>query len=115
SVTARGPRSRGLQRPSFRKQSSHADWTAGRRPRSFHRGAAWHAHRRIARSRERLKNLFGMRGVARLDGDVELGALGRNVEEQPMMIDGENIGAERAEHSGDLPENAGPIGDRQPK
>ena len=55
--------------------------------RLLHRGAARHADRRIAGCRERRKNLFGVRGIARLHGDVELRALGGNVEEQPMMID----------------------------
>jgi hypothetical protein len=51
-----------------------------------------------------------MHGVARLDGDVELGPLGRHVEEQPAMLDLEDIGAELAQPSGDLAQHAGPVG-----
>ena len=39
-----------------------------------------------------------------------LRALGRHVEEQPAVIDLEDIGAERAEPRRDLPEHAGPVG-----
>src|ERR1700674_1490180 len=60
---------------------------------------------------QRAKNLLGVQAVPRFHGDVELGALGRNVEEQPMMFDAENIGAKLAEPACDLPQNSGPIGD----
>src|SRR6185437_4647624 len=47
-----------------------------------------------------------MRGVTRLDGDVELGALGRHVEQQPAVIDLKDIGAEFAEPGRDDAEHA---------
>jgi len=45
----------------------------------FERGGAWQAHWLIAVGRERAKNVLGVGGIARLHGDVELGALGRNI------------------------------------
>src|SRR5271154_7473850 len=51
-----------------------------------------------------------MRLVARLHGDVELGAFGRHVEKQAVMIDTENIGAELAKPAGDAAEGFRLIG-----
>ena len=70
--------------------------------RLFHRVAGLDPHRRKAIGRERRQDLLGMRGVARLDRDVEPRALGRHVEEQPPVIDFEDIGAELAERGRDL-------------
>ena len=54
-----------------------------------------------------------MRGVARFDRDVEPRALGRHVEEQPPVIDFEDVGAKLAEHRRDLAEHARPVRDGQ--
>src|SRR5450631_1872577 len=59
--------------------------------RSLHRTAGLDAHRRIAVGGERRQDVAGVRGVARFDRDVELGALGRHVEEQPAVIDSQDI------------------------
>src|SRR5271156_5981760 len=76
-------------------------WAPARSPRrSLERRAAGHAHRGKAVVPEHAKNLLGMAAVACLHGHVELGALGRHVEEQPVMIDTENIGAAFAEPAG---------------
>ena len=50
-----------------------------------------------------------MRGVARLDRDVELGALGRHVEEQAAVVDFQDVRAELAEPRGDHAEHARPV------
>src|SRR5665811_1777045 len=65
--------------------------------RSLDGGAGFDAHRRIAVGGERRQDFRGMGGVARLDRHVELGAFGRHVEEQPAVIDLQDVGAERAE------------------
>src|SRR5262245_11230526 len=62
-----------------------------------------------------LKYLLPVRLVAGLDRDVELGAFRRHVQEQPPVLDLENVGAELAEPGGDMPEHAGPVGDGQAK
>src|SRR5262245_46759479 len=54
-----------------------------------------------------------MGSVAGFDGDVEFGPFGRLVEEQPVVIDLENVGAELAEPRGDLPKHAGSVRDRE--
>ena len=54
-----------------------------------------------------------MRAVARLDGDVELGALGRHVEKQPAVVDFQDVDAKLPEPGRDLAEHAGPVRDRQ--
>ena len=48
-----------------------------------------------------------MRGIARLDRHVELGALGRHVEKQPAVIDLEDVGAELAERVAITPSTPG--------
>src|ERR1700675_3229449 len=63
--------------------------------RSLHGGAGLDAHRMIAVGGERRQDFRGMRGVTRLDRHVELGALGRNIEEQAAVIDLQDVGAER--------------------
>src|SRR5476649_1866629 len=65
--------------------------------RSLHGGAGLDPHRRIAVGGERRQDLRGMGGVARLDRDVELGALGRHVEEQAAVIDLQDISSKHAE------------------
>jgi len=60
--------------------------------------------RSIALRRERRENFFGMRTVAGLDRDVEPGALGRNIEQQPLVLHLENIGAELAQAARDVAE-----------
>src|SRR5580704_14676506 len=77
---------------------------------SLQSGTALDPHRPIAFVHKRAKYLLGMGAVARLHGDVELGALGRYIEKQPVMIDPENIGAEFTEPAGNLAENTGAIG-----
>ena len=57
-------------------------------------GAAFDAHRPVAFLLQGAKDFVGMRAVARLHGDVELGAFGRYVEKHPVVFDAENIGAE---------------------
>ncbi len=84
-------------------------WRAMQRYDLFHRRAGLDAHRLIAVGGERGHDFLGVRGVARLDRHVELGALGRHVEEQPAVIDLQNIGAERAEPGRDRAEHAGPV------
>ena len=77
--------------------------------RSLQRAARFDVHRLIAVGGERSQDIGGVRGVARLDGHIELGALGRHVKEQAAVIDFENIGAEFAEPGCDNPEHAGPV------
>ena len=77
----------------------------------FHRVAGRDPHRRKTFSLEHRENFLRMRGVAGLDRDVEPRALGRHVEEQPPVIDLEDVGAEPAERRRDLAQ-AGPDGRR---
>ncbi len=86
----------------IRVETGSAKIMPSRRARSAQRRAAFHADRLIAVVGERAKNRVGVGAVARLHRDVELGALGRHVEKQPMMLDAENIGAELAEPARDL-------------
>src|SRR5262249_57775379 len=72
-------------------------------------------HRLKALALEHLEDLLPMRPVARLHRDVELGDLCRHIEEEPPMLDPEDVGAELAEPVGDLPEHAGLVGDGQPE
>src|SRR5262245_57760798 len=64
---------------------------------SRHGVAGLDAHRRIAVGIERIENVVGVLAVAGLDGDVEPRALGRHVEEQPLVVDLEDVGAEMCE------------------
>src|SRR6202790_2858263 len=80
---------------------------------ALERRAAFHPHRLVTVVRQSAKNFLGVGAVSRLHGHVELGALGRNVEEQAGMIDAENIGAELAQPARDLAQNPGPVGDGQ--
>ena len=68
-----------LQVPDLPAQSSAAELV--------HRRAGLDRHRLIAFARQRRQDVLGVRGVARLDRDVELGALGRHVEQQPVVIE----------------------------
>ena len=76
------------------------------------RRTSLHAHGLVAVGGERAKNVLGVKGVARLHGDIELGALGRHVEKQAMVIDRQDIGAklfaEPARGSGHEKYRAGP-------
>ena len=51
--------------------------------------------------------MLSMRPVARFHRDVELGALGRHVEEEPAVLDSENVGTELAEPGSNLPSTPG--------
>ena len=50
-----------------------------------------------------------MRAVARLDHDLEQGALGRQVGEHPLVVDLDDVGAGLAQQVGDLGQRARPI------
>src|SRR5229473_1803284 len=76
------------------------------RKASLHRGRGVDPHRLVAFRLQRLENLLPM-GLA--------AGFHRHVEKEPAMVDLENVGAELAEPSGDLPEHAGPVGDGQPE
>src|SRR6266545_1581573 len=54
-----------------------------------------------------------MGAVSGLDRDIDLGALGRHIEEQPVVIDLEDVGAELTEPGRDLAQDARTIGYRQ--
>src|ERR1700747_1109228 len=83
--------------------------------RSLHHGCGIDPHRLEAVIREDLEDVLPMRSVARFHRDVELGALGRHVEEEPVVLHAENVGAELAEPGGDLPEHSRLVGDGQPE
>ena len=63
-------------RSSLRHSSNSADASA-----SLQRRSARHADRLIAVGRERAENLFCVGSVARLHGDIDFRALGRDIEE----------------------------------
>jgi hypothetical protein len=77
---------------------------------SFHRGCHLDPHRLKAVGGEGTEHFLGMRVVAGLDRDIELGAFRRHVEKQPAMIDFQNVGAELSEPGGDLAEDPGRSG-----
>ena len=86
----------------FRRRASHSTPAAAIAPpeewrsfRSLHRHAGLDVRRRIAVGGQRAQDIFDMGGVARLDGDVELGALGRHIEQQPAVLDFQDVGAKR--------------------
>src|SRR5688572_17851402 len=81
----------------------------------LHRGPGLDAHGFIALPLEHREDLVGMRTTTRLHGDVELRALGRNVEEPAAVIDLKDVDAEIAEQRRDLPEHTGAVRDRQPE
>src|SRR3954452_19069191 len=56
-----------------------------------------------------------MRDVTRLDGDVELGALGWHIEKKPAVIDFEDVGAELPKSRGDDPEHTRPVRNGEPE
>src|SRR5216684_7572856 len=85
------------------------------RKMSLHRGRGVDPHRLVAFRLQRVENLLPLDLAAGFHRDVELGSLGRHVEKEPAMVDLENVGAELAEPSGDLPEHAGPVGEGQPE
>src|SRR5258708_16086299 len=82
--------------------------------RSLHHGRGIDPHRLEAVIREDLEDVLSMRPVARFHRDVELGALGRHVEEEPAVPHAENVGAELAEPGGDLAEHPRLVRDVQP-
>src|SRR3984885_4123065 len=88
-------------RADSRGSRLHRHGGAERARASLERCPAFQAYRLITVGGKRAKNLLRVSAVARLHGDIELRALGGNVEEQPVMIDAENIGAEFAEPAGD--------------
>src|SRR5436309_388123 len=85
------------------------------------KNTSFHSDRRLDSLRleafrlERGQNFLDMGAVSGLDRDVDLGALGRHIEEQPVVIDLQNIGAERSEPGRDLAQHARTIGYRQPE
>ena len=109
----------GVRPPSqgdSRATADHVPDIASRRKPYSIAVAGLDPHRRIALAlAARAKISSRMRAVARLDRDVELGALGRHVEEQPAVVDLEDVGAELAEPCRDLAEHARPVGDGQPE
>src|SRR5215212_927832 len=77
--------------------------------RLFQRRARIDALRTIAFPRQSARDVVGMRGVARLDRNIEFGALGRHVEEQPAVIDLQDIGTELTQPRCDDAEDARPV------
>src|SRR6266508_4638609 len=76
--------------------------------RLLHRGRGIDPYRLVALRLQCLENPPSMRPVARFHRDVQLGALRRHVEEQPAMVDLENVGAELPQPRRELSQHAGP-------
>src|SRR5580704_7044835 len=99
----------------FRATDSNASaWRCGSRQAwrtlSIHRRARIDALRRVAVGLERGEDRVGMGAVAGLDRHVEARPLGRYVEEQPLVIDREDVRPQRTKARGDDAEHAGPVG-----
>src|SRR5262245_18640686 len=73
----------------------------------FHSRRCLDSDRLIALPLERRQDLLDVRPVARLDGHIESRPLGRDVEEQAVVIDLQNVDTELAEPCRDMPEHAG--------
>src|SRR5260370_2163746 len=67
----------------------------------------------IAGAVQRAHDVMGVIAVTRLNGHVQPGALGRNVEKPPTVIPFQVIGAELPEQRGNRPEHTGPAPDGQ--
>src|SRR5215468_3215427 len=69
---------------------------------SLHGGRRLDPHRLKTFRLERGQYFLDMGAVAGLDRDIELGALGRHVEEQPVVIDFEDVDAKLAQSRRDM-------------
>ena len=95
-------------RASRRASAARRD-LGGRRER----GTRQQPHRQTVR-RQRRDDLADMRRVARLDHDIDLGELHRNVEEQALVIDFEDVSAALAHDARDRGQRARHVGDLHP-
>src|SRR6516165_1807124 len=77
--------------------------------------AALHAHRLVAVRGKPPEDLLGVSGISGLHRNIELGTLGRHVEEQPVVIDRQDIGGKLTEPARDLTQNPRPIRNRKTK